>query len=224
MKENVIVSWGGGKDSALALHEIVESGRYEIVCLLTTLTCDYDHVCMHGIRRVLLEQQADALGLTLEKVFVDKGADNGDYELAMREVLEKYLKKDVSSVVFGDIFLEDLRKYREDKLSKTGMKAIFPIWQKDTRQLARNFINLGYKAVVTCVDSKNIDKSFVGRNFDERFLSELPPGIDWCGENGEFHSFVHDGPIFDKPIPHVTGEIVLRENRFYFCDVKSLSE
>ena len=164
------------------------------------------------------------MGLTLEKVFIDKGADNRDYELAMREVLEKYLKKDVNSVVFGDIFLEELRKYREDKLSKTGMKAIFPIWQKDTRELARKFINLGFKAVVTCVDSKNVDKSFVGRNFDERFLSELPSGIDWCGENGEFHSFVHDGPIFDKPIAHVTGEIVLRENRFYFCDVKNLSE
>ena len=137
----------------------------------------------------------------------------------MQIVLAKYLAAGVSSVVFGDIFLEDVRKYREDNLSKIGMQAIFPMWKADTTELAHRFIDLRFKAVITCVDSNVLDKKFVGRAFDEQFLSELPSSVDPCGENGEFHSFVYDGPIFRKRISHTIGEVVLRENRFYYCDL-----
>ena len=137
----------------------------------------------------------------------------------MRSALEKYKIADTSSVVFGDIFLEDVRKYREEKLSTIGMKAIFPLWKGDTAELARTFVDLGFKSITTCVDSKFLGKRFVGRAFDERFLSELPPTVDPCGENGEFHSFVYDGPIFQKQVPYTKGEVVLRDKRFYYCDL-----
>ena len=215
----MLICWSGGKESALALHKLQETGNYEIAALLTTVTEDYDRISMHGVRRSLLERQAEALGFPLEKVFISKGACDEEYESKMRAVLEKYLRAGVSSVVFGDIFLEDVRKYRQEKLSKIGMKAIFPMWQSDTTELAHRFIDSGFKAVITCVDSNVLDKKFVGRAFDEQFLSELPSGVDPCGENGEFHSFVYDGPIFRKRISHTIGEVVLRENRFYYCDL-----
>lgn len=219
MTEKVMLSWGGGKDSALALYEIQKTDHYEILVLLTTLTKDYDRISMHGVRRILLEQQAGSLGFPLEEVFISKNVSIEEYESKMREVLAKYLAAGSSSVVFGDIFLEDVRKYREDNLSKIGMKGIFPIWKRDTYELAHTFIDLGFKAVITCVDSSVLDKSFVGRVFDEQFLSELPSDVDPCGEYGEFHSFVYDGPIFQERILYTKGEIILRENRFYYCDV-----
>ena len=219
MTEKVVLSWGGGKDSALALYEIQKTDNYEILGLLTTLTEDYDRISIHGVRRILLEQQADSLGFPLEKVFISKNVSIEEYESKMREVLAKYLAAGFSSVVFGDIFLEDVRRYREDNLSKIRMKRIFPIWKRDTYELAHTFIDLGFKAVITCVDSNVLDKNFVGRVFDEQFLSELPSNVDPCGENGEFHSFVYDGPIFQERILYTKGEIVLRENRFYYCDV-----
>ena len=219
MTKKAILSWGGGKDSVLALYEIQKTDNYEILGLLTTVTKDYDRISFHGVRRILLEQQADSLGFPLKKVFISKKASIEDYESKMREVLAKYLTAGVSSVVFGDIFLEDVRKYREDDLSKIGMKGIFPIWKRDTHELAHTFIDLGFKAVITCVDSKVLDKKFVGRVFDEQFLSELPSSVDPCGENGEFHSFVYGGPIFQERILYTIGEVVLRENRFYYCDL-----
>lgn len=219
MTEKVILSWSGGKDSAHTLYEIQKTDNYEILGLLTTFAQDYDRVSMHGVQRILLEQQADSLGFPLEKVFISKNASMKDYESKMREVLAKYLTAGVSSVVFGDIFLEDVRKYREDNLSKMGMKGIFPMWKRDTYELAHKFIDLGFQAVITCVDSNILDKNFVGRAFNEQFLSELPSNIDPCGENGEFHSFVYDGPIFQERILYTKGEIVLRENRFYYCDL-----
>jgi len=219
MKEKVIFSWSGGKESALAVHKLQETESYEIAALLTTVTQAYDRISMHGVRRSLLERQAEALGITLEKVFISKDASNEEYESKMQMVLEKYVRAGVSSVVFGDIFLEDVRKYREEKLSKIGMKAIFPMWKCDTAELAHRFIDLGFKAVVTCVDSNVLDKRFIGRRFDEQFLSELPCGVDPCGENGEFHCFVYDGPIFGERIRHTMGEVVLREKRFYYCDL-----
>jgi uncharacterized protein (TIGR00290 family) len=219
MTEKVLLCWSGGKDSALAVYEIQHTNTYEIAALLTTVTQDYDRVSMHGIRRMLLEHQAESLGYPLEKVFISKNTSQGEYESAMQEVLTEYLQNGVTSVSFGDIFLEDVRKYREDNLSKIGMKGIFPLWKKDTAELARTFIDLGFKAIITCVDSHFLGRTFVGRAFDEQFLSELPPQVDPCGENGEFHSFVFDGPVFQKRIPHTTGEIVLRDNRFYYCDV-----
>jgi len=224
MKGKVIFSWSGGKDSVLALNELQKTENYEIAALLATVTVDYDRISMHGVRSILLEQQAEVLGFALEKVFVPKSISNEQYESKMREVLAKYLTAGVSSVVFGDIFLEDLRKYRENNLSKIGMKAIFPIWKRDTTELAHTFINAGFKAIVTCVDSNVLDKAFIGKVFDEQLLSELPSTVDPCGENGEFHSFVYDGPIFQEKISHKIGEVVLRENRFYYCDLIPLQD
>jgi uncharacterized protein (TIGR00290 family) len=219
VKEKVLLSWSGGKDSALALHELRKSGKYEVAALLTTITRDYDRICMHGVRSILLEQQAESLGLALEKIFISKNASNEEYESRMREILEKYQAEGVCAVVFGDIFLEDLRKYREEKLAQIGMKGLFPIWKRDTAELACAFIGLGFKAIVTCADSNLLDSTLVGRPFDEQFLSTLPEAVDPCGENGEFHSFVSNGPIFQQQIPHTTGEVVLRENGFYYCDL-----
>jgi uncharacterized protein (TIGR00290 family) len=224
LKTKVILSWSGGKDCVLALHELQKTGDYEIAALLTTITRDYDRVCMHGIRRILIEQQAESLGFPFEKVFISKNASNEEYESQMREVLAKYMTAGVCSVVFGDVFLEELREYREEKLSKIGMEALFPIWKRDTAELACAFIDLGFKAVVTCIDSNLLESMFAGRAFDEQFLSTLPSAVDPCGENGEFHSFVHDGPIFQQPILHTTGEVVLRENGFYYCDLTPLQD
>ena len=219
MTEKVLFTWSGGKDSVLALYEIQKRDDQEVAALLTTLTEGYDRISMHGVRSILLEHQANSLGLPIEKVYISKNSSNEEYEAKMREVLQKYLTAGVSSVVFGDIFLEDLRKYREDNLSKIGMKAIFPIWKRDTVELARGFIDLGFKAVITCVDSDVLDKAFVGRLYDQQFLSELPSTVDPCGENGEFHSFVYDGPIFEKRVSYTKGEIVFRDNRYWYCDL-----
>ncbi|MBC8217339.1 MAG: diphthine--ammonia ligase [Planctomycetes bacterium] len=219
MKERVLLSWSGGKDSALALHELRKSGKYEVAALLTTITRDYDRICMHGVRSILLEQQAESLALPLEKIFLSKNASNEEYESSMRQILERYRAEGVCGVVFGDIFLEDLKRYRQEKLSQIGMKGLFPIWKRDTAELACAFIDLGFEAIVTCADSNLLDSTLVGRPFDEQFLSTLPEAVDPCGENGEFHSFVSDGPIFQRQIPHTTGEVVLRENGFYYCDL-----
>jgi uncharacterized protein (TIGR00290 family) len=216
--EKVIFSWSGGKDSAIALYEIQKSRRYEILALLTTITEDYDRVSMHGVPRALVERQAQSLGLPIEEVFISKVCSNEDYESKMKEVLTRFKQEGVSSVVFGDIFLEGIRKYREDNLSKLGMKGIFPIWGRDITELSRSFIALGFQSVTTCIDLKVLDKRFVGRRFDEHFLAELPPNVDPGGENGEFHSFVFDGPIFKERIACTLGELVLRDS-FYFCDL-----
>jgi len=214
-----ILSWSGGKDSALALYEIQQAGDYEIVTLLTTITEAYDRSSMHGIRRALIEQQADSLGIPLEKVLLSPVSSNEEYDSRMRELLERHKAEDVSTVVFGDIFLEDLRKYREERLASIGMKAVFPLWGRDTTELARTFMQLGFKAVITCVDTEQMEPVYAGRAFDEEMLDSLPAGVDPCGENGEFHSFAYDGPIFKSCIPHTTGEVVLREERFMFCDL-----
>ena len=219
MAEKALFSWSGGKDSAIALYEIQKSSNYEILALLTTITEDYDRVSMHGLRRILLEQQAKSLGISLEKVFISKDASNEEYESKMKESLLKYKNAGVHSVVFGDIFLQDIRKYREVYLAKIGMKGVFPIWRRNTTELAHTFIDLRFKAITICVDSNVLDKRFVARDFDKQFLSELPPIVDPCGENGEFHSFVYDGPIFRENILFKKGEIVLRDNRFYYCDL-----
>ena len=215
----VIVSWSGGKDSARAYYELQRAKGYEILALLTTVTEGYDRISMHGVRRSLLEEQGAALGVPVDKIYITQKASNEEYEAKMKEKLLHYKNMGVLSVVIGDIFLEDLRRYREQKLAETGMKGIFPIWKRDTTELAHSFIDLGFKAVITCIDSHVLDKKFVGRDFDEQFLSDLPLGVDPCGENGEFHSFVYNGPIFQWPIAHQKGEIVLRDNRFYFCDL-----
>ena len=219
MPPKALFTWSGGKDSALALYELQKIHDYEIAALLTTVTEDYDRISMHGVRRILLQQQAYSLGFPLEKVFISKNTSHEEYENKMRDVLEKYKKTGVSSVIFGDIYLEDVRKYREDNLSKIGMKAHFPLWKKDTANLVHAFIEDGFRAVITCVDTNYLDKSFAGREFDEHFLSDFPSNVDPCGENGEFHTFVYDGPVFKTNIQFKKGELVLRDNRFYYCDL-----
>jgi uncharacterized protein (TIGR00290 family) len=217
--EHAVVSWSGGKDSALALHEILKARNYQISALVTTVTEDYDRISMHGVRRILLERQAASLGFPLEKVFISKNGSNEEYETKMGQVLAKYKAAGVNAVVFGDIFLEDLRKYREAKLATLGMQGIFPMWKRNTQELARSLAALEFKAITTCVDTNALGGQFVGRVIDEAFLSELPPSVDACGENGEFHSFVYDGPIFTEKIAFKTGEVVLRNKRFCFCDL-----
>jgi len=216
--EKVIFSWSGGKDSAMSLYEIQKSGKYEILALLTTITEGYDRVSLHGVPRVLVEQQAYSLGLPIKEVFISKSSSNEEYESKMRETLTKFKQGGASLVVFGDVFLEGVRKYREDNLSKLGMKGIFPIWGRDTAELAKSFIALGFQAITTCIDSKVLDKRFAGRKLDKQFLAELPPNVDPGGENGEFHSFVYDGPIFKQRIAYTLGELVPRDS-FYFCDL-----
>lgn len=219
--QKTIFAWSGGKDSAAALHELQKRKQYKVLALLTTITKDYDRISMHGVRSSLLEQQANSLGLILEKIYISKESSYAEYEAKMKEALQRYKKSGVSSVAFGDIFLEDLKKYREENLSKLGMKGIFPIWKMDTKYLASLFIESGFKSVITCVDTNVLDKTFAGREFNEEFISSLPPCVDPCGENGEFHSFVYDGPIFQKKILFERGEKVLRNDRFYYCDLLS---
>ena len=219
MKEKIIFTWSGGKDSAMALYELKKNGGYEVAALLTTVTEDYDRISMHGVRRELLEAQAVSLGLPLEQVLIASHSSNEEYESKMRAALERYKAEGVTSVAFGDIFLEELRRYREDNLARIGMKGLFPLWKRNTSDLARDFIHAGFRAVITCVDSEVLDKWFAGREFDEAFLSELPSGIDPCGENGEFHSFVYDGHVFKNRIRHMRGEMVLRDQRFWYLDL-----
>ena len=221
--ERVIFSWSGGKDSALALYEIQKDKKYEILSLLTTITEGYDRVSLHGVPRILVEQQAQSLGLPIQEVFIPKASSNEEYESRMKETLIRFKQAGVSLVVFGDVFLEEVRKYRENNLSKLGMKGLFPIWGRDTVELTRSFIALGFQAVVTCIDTRALDKSFVGRIIDESFSAQLPPNVDPGGENGEFHSFVFDGPIFRERIAYKLGKQVLRDS-FYFCDLLPTKE
>jgi uncharacterized protein (TIGR00290 family) len=219
MAEKVLLSWSGGKDSVLALRELKKNDNFEIAALITTITKGYDRVSMHGIRRILLEQQADSIGIRLEKLFISNNASNEEYESTFSDALLEYKRMGINSVVFGDIFLQDIRRYREDFLKGIGMRGLFPIWGKNSMVLANTFLTLGFKAVITCIDSEALDRSFAGREYDEQFLSDLPAGVDPCGENGEFHTFVYGGHIFQIPLIFAKGEVVLRDERFYFCDL-----
>jgi uncharacterized protein (TIGR00290 family) len=219
MDSKALFSWSGGKDSALALYEVLGSRSFDIASLLTTVTEGYDRVSMHGVRLPLLEMQADSLGLALEKVIIPRNASNEEYETSLEKSLLKYKGSGVESVIYGDIFLEEIRKYREEQLGKLGLGCVFPIWGRDSLSLARTFIEAGFKAVVVCVDSTLLDGGFAGREFDYDFLSGLPQGTDPCGENGEFHTFVYDGPIFRERVGFEKGEVVLRDGRFYYCDL-----
>lgn len=216
--EPVLFCWSGGKDSCLALHELRRDPLREVVALLTTVTEGYDRISMHGVRRVLLERQAAALGLPLEIVTIPPQCVNTEYESRMEAMLSTWKKRGVTEVAFGDIFLEDLREYREKNLARVGMKTLFPVWKRPTHKLAREFIALGFRAVTVCVDPKILNESFVGREIDADFLATLPAAADPCGENGEFHSFVYDGPGFSAPVKFTLGEKVLRDG-FYFCDL-----
>ena len=221
MREKVLFAWSSGKDSARSFFELKRDANYEITGLMTTVTEGYERISMHGVRVALLEQQAEVMGMPLEKVYIPKESSNESYETAMKHCLYTHKAHGVSAVAFGDLFLEDLKNYREKRLSEAGMKAIFPLWKRDTKELAYSFIRLGFKAIVTCVDSQALDGSFAGRFYDEQFLADIPSSVDACGENGEFHTFVYDGPIFSRPVSIQRGEKVLRDKRFYYCNLTS---
>ena len=210
--------WSGGKDSCLALREIQRSPNMRVEALLTTLTRDYDRISMHGVRRILLERQAASLALPLHQILISKGATNEEYESKMGEAFSAYREKGVDAVAFGALFLEDIRAYRQRLLAKHDMAGLYPIWGRNTSHLIREFLDLGFKTVVVCVDPAQLDPSFVGRVIDAKFLAELPAHVDPCGENGEFHTFVFDGPSFKDPIRFNVGEIVCRDS-FWFCDL-----
>jgi uncharacterized protein (TIGR00290 family) len=216
--EPVLFCWSGGKDSAMALHLLLQRSDTHVVALLTTITEGYERISMHGVRRELLHRQVQSIGLPLHEVRIPPQCVNPIYEARMEEALRVHLKNGVQTVAFGDIFLEDLRAYREKNLARMGMTALFPIWKRDTRELIRSFHANRFRAIAVCVDSKVLDPSFAGRELDESFFRDLPPKADSCGENGEFHTFVFDGPLFQFPMHVRTGEIVNRDG-FVFCDI-----
>ena len=217
----MLIAWSGGKDSALALREIVRDGAYRVASLLTTVTAEYDRISMHGVRRALLRRQAESLGLPLEEMVIPPGASNDAYEASMTSALSRWRSRvpGLDSVVFGDLFLADIRAYRERMLGQIGMKGLFPLWQRDTRALAHEFVHLGYRAVLVCVDTLQLARDFAGREFDAALLGDLPPEVDPCGENGEFHTFVYAGPGLRHAVRHERGSVVLRDDRFVYCDL-----
>ncbi len=213
-----MVSWSSGKDSAFTLWELRRRGEVEVVGLLTTVTAAFDRVSMHGVRRSLLERQARAAGLPLRVVEIPSPCPNAVYERRMGEAVRALRGQGVEAVAFGDLFLEDIRAYREEKLAGTGLRPIFPLWGRPTDLLAREIVREGFDARIVCLDPRKVARELAGRRFDERLLSELPPGVDPCAERGEFHTCVVGGPIFDAPIPVTAGPIVERDG-FVFADL-----
>ncbi|HET7416372.1 MAG TPA: ATP-binding protein [Solirubrobacterales bacterium] len=212
------LSWSGGKDSALALRALREELGVEPVALLTTITEDYDRVSMHGVRRELLRAQARATGIELVEIEIPAACVNEIYEARMAAALGRPPLAGAETIAFADLFLADIRAYREERLAAAGREALFPVWGRDTTALAHEFIEAGFEATLVSVDPAQLDPSFVGRRFDESLLADLPPGVDPCGENGEFHTFVHAGPIFDAPIEVESGDAVMRDG-FAFQDL-----
>lgn len=210
MKEKIIFCWSGGKDSALALNRILRDERYEVVSLLTTCNEHFQRVSMHGVRLELLDRQAEAIGLPLEKVFVSQRGSNEEYQQKMSTCLLAHQARGVTGCAFGDIFLEDLKAWREANLAKVGLRGIFPIWKEDSRELIREFFTLGFGTVICCVNDAYLGEEAVGQKLDETFIRALPPEVDPCGENGEFHSFAFAGPVFREPVKFKVGEKVYR--------------
>lgn len=204
------LNWSSGKDAALALFKIQQSKVYNIDKLVTTVNQSFDRVSMHGLRTELLEEQAKALGLPLQTILLSKDVSMEIYSSKMKIAMEDLINKGYAYGVFGDVFLKDLRAYREDKLKEVGIKGVFPLWGKNTRILLEEFLAHGFKAITVCVNAKLLDSSFCGRIIDKEFIADLPDGVDPCGENGEFHTFVYDGPNFKKPVDFTIGEKVLR--------------
>ena len=218
---DTILAWSGGKDSSLTLQALLNSPEFEPVGLLTTVTSDYDRISMHGVRTSLLRTQAKSLGLPLIEARIPAKGDNESYERAMATALDEIRVgfPRVRHIAFGDLFLEDVRAYREKQLRDTGFTPLFPLWGLNTRALAERFIADGFKAVAVCVDTQQIDNSFAGRSYDRQFVRDLIAPADPCGENGEFHTLVTDGPIFTEPVAYSIGERVLRDARFFYCDL-----
>jgi len=216
--EPILFCWSGGKDSAIALHTLLQQKQFRVVALLTNVTEGYDRIAMHGVRRELLHPQAASIGLPLHEVSIPPQCVNPIYETRMEAALRHFFDQGVRKVAFGDIFLEDLRAYREKNLARIGMTALFPLWKRDTRELIRYFQEQQFRAIAACIDLRVLDPSFAGRELDASFFRDLPPNVDPCGENGEFHTFVFDGPIFRSPISVRTGDVVNRDG-FVFCDL-----
>lgn len=227
--KKAFINWSGGKDACMALWKIQEQGGLLIDRLLTSMNSGQDRISMHGVRRSLLEMQAAAIGLPLHTVELPDMPDMPSYEHAMQQKLEAFKEEGMQTAVFGDIFLEDLRQYREAKLAALNMEAVFPLWKMDTRELLETFIGAGFRAVVVCTQDSSLPSDFCGRELDAAFLRDLPPGVDPCGENGEFHSFVYNGPVFMEPVSFCRGEMVQRWYRdpaesaadmgFHYCDL-----
>lgn len=211
MRKKALFNWSSGKDSALTLHKIQQENEYEIVTLLTSVNSQFQRISMHGVRIELLEKQAESIGLPLKKMMIPEIPTMEIYDDIMKNTLLEFQEKGVTHSIFGDIFLEDLRKYREDKLAKANFKGVFPLWKKDTKELIHEFLELGFKTIIVCVNEKYLGKEFVGRVIDANFIKDLPKNVDPCGENGEFHTFTFDGPIFSKPIDFELGEVVYRK-------------
>ena len=220
--EPVVLSWSGGKDSALALAALRDDPRIDVRALFTSVTRGYDRISIHGVRRTLLHAQARAVGLPLIEIELEPQSSNAAYEAAFRGGIDRVRASfpEVGGIAFGDLFLEDVRAYRERLVASTGFATHYPIWGRSTAGLAREFVAAGYVAHLVCVDTTQLSGSFAGRRFDEAFLAELPATADPCGERGEFHTFVSDGPIFTTPVTVRVGAVVLRDDRFAYCDLQ----
>lgn len=223
MSRKTLLCWGSGKDSAWALHMLRQRSDIHVAGLVTTVNQVHQRVTMHAVRLELLQCQADAVELPLQIVNIPYPCSNTEYEMAMRRAVEEFRQQEIECMAFGDIFLQDVREYREAKLSGTGITPIFPLWGMATDQLSREMISSGLRAVVTCIDPRWLSASFVGREFEEAFLASLPTTVDPCGERGEFHSFAFDGPMFRKPLKVRVGEIVERDG-FLFADLVLTSD
>lgn len=233
MKPKALFNWSSGKDSALALYKILQDDEYEVKTLLTSINKEFQRISMHGVHVLLLERQASHLGIPLTKMELPKEPSMEEYQRVMNATMNEIQAQGITHSIFGDIFLEDLRQYREKQLNTIGIQAVFPLWKQNTSDLIREFLKLGFKTIVTCVNGMYLDKSFAGRVIDQQFLDDLPKNVDPCGENGEFHTFTFDGPIFKNPVQFEIGETVKKtypkpksnpEDRdeeyvFWFCDL-----
>lgn len=213
MKEKVILSWSGGKDASYALHQLQNSKEFEVVGLLTTINGNLKRVSMHGVHEDMIKLQAEGINLPLHIIYVYEGT-NEEYEKSMKNFLLEIKQQGINTIAFGDIFLEDLRKYREEKMASIGMKVLFPLWKKNTKELVTEMIQKGFKTITCCVQEDGLGKEFLGKIIDKNFINSLPENIDPCGENGEFHSHCIDGPIYQNPIPIQKGEIVRKTYQF----------
>ncbi|GAB5417813.1 MAG: diphthine--ammonia ligase [Crocinitomicaceae bacterium] len=227
-------NWSTGKDSAMALHQLLKDDNYRVDQLLTSVNAAYDRVTMHGLRRSLMKAQIESIGIPCNTIELPENPDMETYGKLMKEGVETLKKKGYATAGFGDIFLEDLRKYREEQLAQLAIDCVFPLWKRDTKELMQEFIDLGFKAIVVCINGQVLDESFVGREVDASFIKDLPENVDPCGENGEFHTFCYDGPIFKHPVAFEIGEKTYREypapNKnepnygYWFCDLSCPEE
>ena len=230
-RKKAIMFWSGGKDSALALYRVLQQKRLEVVALVTTVSAEFKRVSMHGVREELAEEQAKRIGLPLEKMYIKPDATNEEYEQQWESVLLKYKANDVEVVIFGDIFLEDLKIYRENFLSRFGMQGYFPLWKRDTRELVEEFISLGFRSIICCTNATLLGEQAIGEVITTELINALPANIDPCGENGEFHTFAFAGPLFTEPLAIEKGEKVLKtyqyaekQNSFWFVELKLKEE